>query len=184
MRMHTNGKNGSKSLTSKLSTSIDFPVPNLALVHGATQLATQVAGRVGKAMGFDEVLRGGDAAASTSAQQAGPAQQISGVESTDGAPNIEDLHARISSRIRSLIRDADLDVSGALKIRLDSRQNLNVDNPHPSGAGIEELLNRDPAFKQDFESLASLTARNAFSIDLTSHGPVANMIAPGGYPNW
>ena len=155
-----------------------MPIPNLALVHGATQIATQVAGRVGKAMGFDEVLRGGDAAAASSAQQ------VSGVENTDEAPKIDDLHARISSRIRSLMREAGMTVSGALKIRLDSRQNLNVDNPHPSGAGIEELLNRDPALKQDFESLVSLTTRNAFSIDLTSHGPVANMNAPGGYPNW
>ena len=163
---------------------MSLPIPNLALVHGATQIATQVAGRVGKAMGFDEVLRGGNAASASSAHQAVPAQQVSGVENTDEAPKIDDLHARISSRIRSLMREAGMTVSGALKIRLDSRQNLNVDNPHPSGAGIEELLNRDPALKQDFESLASLTARNAFSIDLTSHGPVANMFVPGGYPNW
>ena len=157
---------------------MSLPIPNLALVHGATQIATQVAGRVGKAMGFDEVLRGGDAAAASSAQQ------VSGVENTDVVPKIDDLHARISSRIRSLMREAGMAVSGALEIRLDSRQNLNVDNQHPSGAGIEELLNRDPALKQDFESLVSLTTRNAFSIDLTSHGPVANMNAPGGYPNW
>ncbi|MDB4749383.1 hypothetical protein OAF83_00615 [Rubripirellula sp.] len=163
---------------------MSLPIPNLALVHGATQLATHVAGRVGKAMGFDEVLRGGNAAAPTSAQQADSAQQIPGIENTDVVPKIDDLHARISSRIRSLMREAGMAVSGALKIRFDSRQNLNVDNPHPSGAGIEELLNRDPALKQDFESLASLTARNAFSIDLTSHGPVANINAPGGYPNW
>ncbi len=163
---------------------MSLPIPNLALVHGATQIATQVAGRVGKAMGFDEVLRGGDAVAASSAQQAVPAQQVSDAKNTDVAPKIDDLHARISSRIRSLMREAGMAVSGALQIRLDSRQNLNVDNPHPSGAGIEELLNRDPALKQDFENLASLTARNAFSIDLTSHGPVANMIASGGYPNW
>ena len=163
---------------------MSLPIPNLALVHGVTQLATHVAGRVGKAMGFDEVLRGGDVAAPTSAQQADSAQQIPSVGNTDVVPKIDDLHARISSRIRSLMREAGMAVSGALKIRLDSRDNLNVDNPHPSGAGIEELLNRDPALKQDFESLVSLTTRNAFSIDLTSHGPVANMNAPGGYPNW
>ncbi len=157
---------------------MSLPIPNLAIVHGATQLATHVAGRVGKAMGFDEVLRGGDASEPVSARQ------IPGVENIDVAPKIDDLHARISSRIRCLMRDAGIILSGALKIRLDSRNNLNVDNQHSSGAGIEELLNRDPALKQDFESLASLTARNAFSIDLTSHGPVANMKAPGGYPNW
>ena len=155
-----------------------MPIPNLALVHGATQLATHVAGRVGKAIGFDEVLRGGQTTSPASAQL------IRSVENTKVAPKVEDLHARISSRIRCLIEDAGIAECGALKIRLDSRQYLNVDTPHPSGAGIEELLNRDPALKQDFESLASLTARNAFSIDLTSHGPAANMIVPGGYPNW
>ena len=163
--------------------ALSLPIPNLALVHGATQIAAHVAGRVGKAMGFDEVLRGDNAAASA-AQQAAQAQQTSGVENTELVPQIDGLHARISSRIRSLMQEAGMSVSGVLKISLDSQQHLKLDNPRPSGAGIEELLNRDSALKQDFESLASLTARNAFSIDLTSHGPVANMIAPGGYPNW
>ncbi len=163
---------------------MSLPIPSLRLVHGATQIATQVAGRIGKAIGFDEVLRGDNAAAASSAPQSLPAQQVSDVENTDLAPRVDDLQVRIRGRIRSLMREAGMTVGGALQIRLDSRQNLNVDNPHPSGAGIEELLNRDPVLKQDFERLASLTARNAFSIDLTSHGPVANMIAPGGYPNW
>ena len=71
---------------------MSLPIPNLALVHGATQIATQVAGRVGKAMGFDEVLRGGDAVAASSAQQAVPAQQVSDAKNTDVAPKIDDLH--------------------------------------------------------------------------------------------
>lgn len=163
---------------------MSLPIPNLALVHGATQLATHVVGRVSKVMGFDEVLRASKAAVPTSAQHSSPEQQLAGVVITDEAPKIGDLHARITSQIRSLMREAGMALSGALKIRLDSRQYLNVDNPHPSGAAIEQLLNRDRNLKQDFESLASLTDRNAFSIDLTSYGPVANMIAPGGYPNW
>ena len=158
--------------------ALSLPIPNLALVHDATQIATRVAGRVGKAMGFDEVLRGGAAA------QVDSAEQGLAADKADAVPSISDLHARISSRIRSLMKDAGMAVSGALEIRFDSRQNLSVENPHPSGAGIEELLNRDSNLKQDFESLARLTARNDFSIDLTSHGPVANMSFPGGYPNW
>ena len=156
---------------------MSLPIPNLAFVQGATQLATHVAGRVSKAMGFDEVLRGGNSMKHRS-------EQVTGVEKTSVAPNIDDLHTRISNRIRSLIGDAGIAFNGALQIRLDSRQSLKVDAPQPSEAGIEELLNRDRALKQDLESLAKLTARNAFSIDLTSHGPVANMFVPGGYPNW
>ena len=157
---------------------MSLPIPNLALIQGATQLATHVAGRVGKAMGFDEVLRG------VASPLAGAAEQRDSVETTDAAPSIGNLHARISRRIRSLMEDAGMAVNGDLKICVDSRHNLTLETQHPSGAGIEELLNRDPELKQDFESLANLTATNDFSIDLTSHGPVANMIAPGGYPNW
>ena len=113
---------------------MSLPIPNLALIHGATQLATNVAGRVGKATGFDEVLRGDNAAVSA-AQQAAQAKQTFGVENTELVPQIDGLHAQISNRIRSLMQEAGMSVSGVLKISLDSQRRSSSLIRYPSQEG-------------------------------------------------
>ncbi len=157
---------------------MSLPIPNIALIHGATRLATHVAGRVGKAMGFDEVLRGADAPHADLAQIDVATQNAGEVQNTAA------VRDRLTHQIRSLLEDAGISVNQELHVSVDQQHNLRVDVQHSRSAEIEAVLNQEPALKREFESLARLEKRNDFSIDLTSSGAVANMIAPGGYPNW
>ena len=157
---------------------MSLPIHTLALVNGAAHLATKLAARVGDAVGFDEVLHEGASVAPGKAEDNGQTGQA------DGVSTVDDLIAKISQRIRALMEEAGMSANGELKIHLTSGSNLLVEDPRPDRAGIEELLNRNPGLKQDFETLSNLAATNEFSIDLTSPVPPANMSGPGGYPNW
>lgn len=158
--------------------ALSLPIHTLALVNGAAHLATKLAARVGDAVGFDEVLHEGVSVAP------GKVEDNRQTGQADGVSTVDDLIAKISQRIRALMEEAGMSANGELKIHLTSGSNLLVEDPRPDRAGIEELLNRNPGLKQDFETLSNLAATNEFSIDLTSPVPPANMSAPGGYPNW
>ena len=157
---------------------MSLPISNIAIIHGATRIATHVAGRVGKAMGFDEILSGGDAAQVDSAPNNDETQHA------DASRDIVVLRDRLTQQIRSLLKDAGISVNPELQFSVDQQNNFRVDAHHSHAAEIEAVLNGDPVLKRGFERLARLEKRNDFSIDLTSSDGVATMFAPGGYPNW
>lgn len=148
------------------------------MIHGATRIATHVASRVGKAIGFDEILSGGDAGQIDSAASNDEPQEV---DVSFGAPALRD---RLTEQIRSLLKDAGIQLNQELQLSVDQQKNFRVETQHSHAAEIESVLNGDSMLKSGFEQLARLEKRNDFSIDLTSSDAPATMFAPGGYPNW
>ena len=151
---------------------MSLPISQAALIQGAATLASNVAGRVGQAIGFDQVLRGGDANPSNPSTMASTKQDA------------ESLREKITEDIRRRLKAAGIPTNQELRFRISNRGDIHVDESQPRAAEIESVLNADGNLVADSRSLSQLTRIANFSIDLTSPRERDNMGFPGGYPNW
>ena len=103
--------------------ALSFSLANVALVRSATQLATEVAGRVGEAIGFDEILQRTPAAAGGVGGE--PLPEIA---STDAA-----LQRRLTDTIRSHLAKRSITLNQPLELRVHQDGSLRVDTDHPQG---------------------------------------------------
>ncbi len=154
---------------------MSFSLANVALIRSAAQLATGVAGRVGEAIGFDEILQ---------APSHGPPSQASAEPSTRQAASPSELKRQLTDSVRQQLTNHSIDLNHGLKLRVQEDGSVRVDDNHPQGAKIEALLNSDAQSARLARELAKATGSPTISLDLTSSGELGNMVGPGGYPNW
>ncbi len=164
--------------------ALSFSIANVALLRGAAQLATGVAGRVTQAMvsqanGFDEVLSGSSAPDSSS-----PSTPSESASVDAAAAQRVDLTRRLASAIRLELAKHSIDLNQRLQLSVQADGSLRVNPVNGQSAQIEALLNSDPATLQLAGELAKVTGEREISVDLTSSGEAEKIRVPGGYPNW
>lgn len=164
---------------------MSLPIPQAVLIQGATRLATNVASRVSQAMGFEEILRGGDTDTKDTAAQVDSTAEKPllppGSESDAVAPS---LIQQITGRIRQLLHAAGIDPNPVGDLRVEKGGLIRTSGEHPRSAEIERLLNADPGLVAQTELLSRLNRGETTSIGLTNSHELENIKGPGGYPNW
>ena len=151
--------------------ALSFSLAHVALVRGAAQLATGVAGRVSQAIGFDDILHGTDA-------------ETAGGQATPVVASASELKGQLTDGIRLELAKRSINLNQPLELRVHQDGSLRVEGDHPRAAEIEALLNSDGDAVRLAGELAKATGSNQISIDLTSSGGPGNIIGLGGYPNW
>lgn len=144
-------------------------------------MASGVTGRMGQAMRFDEVLRRPSAESPTA--EPDPSAADPSATDSPGQPTT-DLTQQLSDAVRLELAKNSVSLNQRLELQVQADGSLRVEGDHPEAAKIEALLNSDPATVRLAGQLAKQTGVMEISIDLTSHGVLANMFGPGGYPNW
>ncbi|MGI9471577.1 MAG: hypothetical protein ACR2NZ_08615 [Rubripirellula sp.] len=147
---------------------MSLPISHAVLIQGATRLASNVAGRVGQAIGFDEILRG---------------ESASGTKPS-ATPDAGTLHEKITTQVQRILEAAGIVMNQPMSLRVGKEGDIHVAGDHPRAAEMESLLNADGGLVADWKSLSRLNGSEDFSIDLTSSREPENMEGPGGYPNW
>lgn len=164
---------------------MSLPIPQAVLIQGATRLATNVASRVSQAMGFDEILRGGDGETKELSSKVDATSENGRLsnrsESDVVAPS---LVQQITDRIRRLLHAARIDPNSVGEFRVEKGGLIRTSGEHPHSAEIESLLNADPGLVAQTDLLSRLNRGEATSIGLTNSHQLENIKGPGGYPNW
>ncbi len=151
---------------------MSLPIPNAALIRGATRLAGDVASRVSQAIGFDEVLRGGSADPVEAGDFAG--DQTSETTLTD----------QLVKAVRSLLHESGIATNQSLRLSVTEDGGMLVEENHPRAAEIEALLSQDRGLVETARRLyRSSGGQSAIGLTIPS-GPGNIMHAAGGYPNW
>lgn len=147
-----------------------------SLVSGAARLAGDVAGRVGEAMGFDDVLRGAQEATTPADPDQLKADLVASVR-------------RVVDRLG--IGPLGIDAGRSLQLSLGEGGRLRVDGDSARAAEIEAALNADPDVATAASQLDRVLAeggperRLTIPSILTSQGGPTNILpSSGGYPNW
>ena len=142
--------------------ALSLSIPSATLSLGAARLAQDVAGRVGQAIGFDEVLHGN-----------APVQE-------DGAASVAGLSEDLVDSIRSrLLQSGLIQLGGgpnqSLQLRVQQDGALRVAGDHPRAAEIEALLASSPQIVERAGRLAQSGGPTEIAIDLTSPSVQANI---------
>ena len=137
------------------------PISTIGAVVGAAKIAQGIASGISRgvseAIGFHDVLSGGD--------------QPSSVERASG------LVAAIEDRLSK----AGIDVNQELPIGVTDDGKIRVEADHPRAAEIELLLNSDQQIGELSRQLAGTAEASGLTIQ-TNQGNIKQ--SPGGYPNW
>lgn len=150
---------------------MSLSLANVALIRSAAQIATGVAGRVGQAIGFDEVLHRQPTEKSGSDEVKSPTSET-------------ELRQGLTDAVRQELAKRGVELNQTLELRVDSGGSLQVESNHPQAAEIEAILHSDPTIRQLASELSAIAGTASISIDLTNSGVTGNMFGPGGYPNW
>lgn len=110
---------------------MSLPIPTAALIRGATSFASDVANRVGQAIGFDDVLRG---------------------VNVDQGKDVAAMTDSLVEAVETRLSQSGIVVNQPLRLSVMSNGTLRVEGNHARAAQIEALLASD-------ETL-SKTARN------------------------
>jgi hypothetical protein len=103
---------------------LSLPIPTAALIRGATSFASDVASRVGQAIGFDDVLRG---------------------VNVDHGKNAQALADQLVQAVGTRLSDSGIDVNQPLRLSVMANGSLRVEGNHARAAEIEALLASDQA---------------------------------------
>lgn len=140
--------------------TLSLPIPTALLIRGATSLASEVASRVGQAIGFDDVLQGGAAS---------------------GA-NITALTDQLVQAVNIQLSNSGIAVNQPLRLSVNVDGALRVEGEHPRAAEIEAILAFDESLARQARSLVAaggpreILVGPATPIGLTPTGDQANIL--------
>jgi hypothetical protein len=114
--------------------ALSLPIPTVALIRGATSIASQVAHRVGQAIGFDDVLRGGN---------------------SEPGVNVTALTDQLVQTVGAKLSESGIAVNRPLRLSVQGDGTLRVEGDHPRAAEIEALLASDESLAQQVRGLTA-----------------------------
>lgn len=133
---------------------MSFPI-NPATVTAAARIATGVAGRIGDALSFDQVLHGdaasGDAAAAAGATKVAPRDASGWLE-------------RAVTRVRELLGGAGIPVDRPLQLEPGPAGDLRVHGDHPRAAAIESVLAGDGELRRATATFTRISGKSGFTV--------------------
>ncbi len=134
---------------------MSFPI-NPTTVTAAARIATDVAGRIGEALSFDQVLHG-DAAASGD-----PAAAAAGTDETP--QDVSGWLERAVTRVRELLGGAGIPVDRPLQLESGPAGDLRVHGDHPRGGAIESVLAGDGELRRATAAFRRISGKNGFTV--------------------
>ena len=165
-----------------------LPIPTTLVVQGASQLAGEVARRVGQAVGFADVLAGAERLA---VEETRIADSNSFVDAK--SPSQEQLRRELVEAIDRMLQKSGLTLEQPLQLSVAPDGAVRVVSDHERAAEIEARLGSDAEVSQLAQQLAARElspiderfGNASRSIDLTLPAATASILpVPGGYPNW
>lgn len=141
--------------------TFSLSIQSAAAIVGATKLATGVARQIGKAIGFDEVLRSGGVSAET----------VTESKAADIGAAIERLADTVMEKLTAM--DLDTNPPASVEVTPDGR--LQVVGDHPAAAHIEAVLADDPDVRDAVTGLIAAGATVPMAVDLTNAARQANI---------
>lgn len=143
--------------------TFSLSIQSAALVFGATKLATGVARHVGKAIGFDEVLRSGNAPVD-------PAGKPS------AGTDIASATTRLTETVLQKLNEAGLGNNPPASLEITPDGRLQVVGDHPAAAEIEATLAEDPVVRAAVSGLVAAGATVPLAVDLTAAADLTNPV--------
>ncbi len=152
-----------------------FPI-NPTTVAAAARLATDVAGRIGEAVSFDQILNSPD-----------PASEPDQLAATEGSTPADRSKAgggwleQTIARIRDLFSGAGVEPDRPVTLAADPEGQLQFRDDHPRAAELESLLASDRELRQLVGGLVRQTGQTTVTVpptggrDLTRADLRANM---------
>jgi hypothetical protein len=107
---------------------LSFPITP-ATIAGAAGAATQLARGISQSLNFDQVLRGGEAAAEANVDGGDPS-----------GPSPSSLLAETVEQVRRLLGQAGIESNPPVQLRVGNDGQLLVSGDHPRAAEIESVL--------------------------------------------
>lgn len=148
--------------------TFSLSIQSAAAIVGATRLATGVARQIGKAIGFDEVLRSGDVSAESASES----------KSTDIGAAIERLAETVMKKLTAM----DWGANPPASIEVTPEGRLQVVGDHPAAAQIEAALADDPDVRGAVSGLIAAGASVPMAVDLTSAADLTKTVGQANIP--
>lgn len=169
---------------------MSLPISPVSTAIAAAGLAVDAAQMIGKSLGFDAVLQGGE-----KADSAGNVNSAGDSSQTD-LISLDSLKSKLGEAARATLSAVGIPTNPAIELGVQFGDRLTVESDHGQAARIEAALNADSSLRKLAGQLSAKVAQQRSgqsnirvsvpgSADLTS-GPATGNIPSmsGGYANW